>query len=221
LLTKVGLTLTAFWVIAIAGIIYLKWESALTMELNAWGDFLAGLSTPLALLWLVIGYFQQGEELRLNTKALVAQQEELKRQVTETALLAKNSERQATASEMLAMINKDEAERKELQKRVDAQPIFFALGGSTGGVKIETNVQNKGGDIFDVSVHFNGPHQLSLSHSRHWERGQNGQITITQAYGKALEWPINFSINYRDSLDEIHTRCFQFTKAHELSEIHS
>ncbi|MEE9339820.1 MAG: hypothetical protein V3U87_17245 [Methylococcaceae bacterium] len=122
------------------------------MELNAWGDFMAGLSAPLALLWLVIGYFQQGEELRLNTKALKAQYEELKRQVAETALLAKNSERQAVASEMLAMFNKNEIEREELQKKLDAQPVFWADGGNVSGRNIKTNVQNKGGKVYDVAV---------------------------------------------------------------------
>ena len=49
------------------------------MTLNEWGDFLAGTTAPLALFWLVIGYFQHGEELRLNTEALNAQKEELRR----------------------------------------------------------------------------------------------------------------------------------------------
>ena len=40
---------------------------------------------PIALLWPMIGYFQHGEELRLNTKALHFQQVELQRQVEETA----------------------------------------------------------------------------------------------------------------------------------------
>ncbi len=74
------------------------------MTPNEWGDFLAGGTAPLALLWLVIGYFQHGEGLSLNTEALKTQQEELRRQVEETASLAKNSERQAKAAEKLAHI---------------------------------------------------------------------------------------------------------------------
>lgn len=51
-----------------------------TMELNAVGDFFAGIFGPLAILWLVLGFFQQGIELRLQVKELnssVAQQKEL------------------------------------------------------------------------------------------------------------------------------------------------
>ena len=34
------------------------------------GDFLGGVSSPLAFLWLVLGFFQQGREIRLSNKAL-------------------------------------------------------------------------------------------------------------------------------------------------------
>ena len=49
------------------------------MDLNEWGDFLAGVAGPLALLWLVLGYYQQQKELRQNTAALGMQRRELKR----------------------------------------------------------------------------------------------------------------------------------------------
>ena len=105
-LTVLGLVLTAAWVVAIAIVLHLKAGDIPGMTLNAWGDFLAGVSAPLALLWLVIGYFQHGEELRLNTRALEAQQEELRRQVNETATLAKSAERQARAAESLERLRR-------------------------------------------------------------------------------------------------------------------
>jgi hypothetical protein len=222
-LTKIGLALTTLWVGTIIAIILLKWESAFSMELNAWGDFLAGLSAPLALLWLVIGYFQQGEELRLNTMALDAQQKELQKQVEETALLAKNSERQAVASEMLAMLNKEEVKKEELKKRADAQPIFWASGGSNNLRQVTTNILNRGGEVYDLLINYTGPYQLSFTHSKLWESGTQGAIIINPKTGTTLdiEWPIKFSVTYRDSLNEKHTRYFQFTKLHELKEIHN
>lgn len=33
------------------------------IELNQFGDFLAGAFGPLAIFWLVLGFFQQGQEL--------------------------------------------------------------------------------------------------------------------------------------------------------------
>jgi len=42
------------------------WE----MAPNAFADFLAGTFAPLAFLWLVLGFLQQGEELRNSGEAL-------------------------------------------------------------------------------------------------------------------------------------------------------
>jgi septal ring factor EnvC (AmiA/AmiB activator) len=60
-----------------------KLEDAAKMDLNEWGDFLAGFAAPLMLLWLIIGYRLQKNELTMNTEALREQQKELARQVDE------------------------------------------------------------------------------------------------------------------------------------------
>lgn len=51
------------------------------LELNEKGDFLAGIFSPLAFLWLVYGYLQQGQELKQNTEALRLQAIELGKNV--------------------------------------------------------------------------------------------------------------------------------------------
>ncbi len=40
------------------------------IRLNEWGDLLAGLFAPLAFLWLVVGYYQQGQELKAQVAEL-------------------------------------------------------------------------------------------------------------------------------------------------------
>ena len=52
-------------------------SDAWTLRPNELGDFLAGLFTPLAFLWLVIGYFMQRTELGLQREELKHQREEL------------------------------------------------------------------------------------------------------------------------------------------------
>ena len=75
------------------------------MTPNEWGDFLAGSFAPLAFLWLVLGYLQQGDELRLSTEALRLQAEELRnsvqqqRELVEVSRLQVESEREALAFE--------------------------------------------------------------------------------------------------------------------------
>ncbi|KAF0812778.1 hypothetical protein IGB42_02621 [Andreprevotia sp. IGB-42] len=67
----------------------------LPAQLNEWGDVLAGFFSPLAFLWLVIGYRQQGEELKLNSDALLLQAEELRHQVQTARELLEHERKQA------------------------------------------------------------------------------------------------------------------------------
>lgn len=62
-----------------------RWSELIRLDLNELGDLLAGIFSPLAFLWLVGGYMQQGEELRLNTEALQLQANELKNSVEQQA----------------------------------------------------------------------------------------------------------------------------------------
>ena len=218
-LTKVGVGLTVLWIGAFALIVTTNWPEVQELKLNAWGDFLAGFSAPLALIWLVVGYFQQGEELRLNTQALEAQQEELRRQVQETAFLAKNAERQAAAAELLADLNWNEKEQMELKEKLEAQPIFWRPGGgSVTGGKIKTNVVNRGGEVTDVKLGYEGPYRLTLSRSRLWKNEEDAELTLHQPKDVPLEFPFEFSISYVDKFGEEHVKHFEYTKGHVFDE---
>lgn len=76
----VAVIVSAVWVTLIIGLAcYLQPSpGAADLTLNEWGDFIAGAFAPLAFFWLVVGYFQQGEELGQNTQALRLQAQELK-----------------------------------------------------------------------------------------------------------------------------------------------
>lgn len=67
---------------------HVKAEEFLNLDPNAHGDFFAGLFAPVAFLWLVIGYFQQGSELRENTRALARQAEEAKKAAEQAKIQA-------------------------------------------------------------------------------------------------------------------------------------
>jgi hypothetical protein len=55
------------------------------LPLNAIGDFLAGFFSSVVYLCLVVGYFQQGEGLKVNIQALEAQIKELRMSVEQQA----------------------------------------------------------------------------------------------------------------------------------------
>ena len=51
------------------------------LKLNELGDYLAGVAAPIAFLWLIMGYFQQSKQLKINNDLLQLQQIDLKESV--------------------------------------------------------------------------------------------------------------------------------------------
>lgn len=76
-----GVAVSTGWIVVSLAVLWLTRAKLPEMGPNEWGDYLAGMFAPLALLWLVLGYMQQGEELKLNTEALRLQAEELRNSV--------------------------------------------------------------------------------------------------------------------------------------------
>lgn len=68
---------TGIWLSCGVWFISCNWSRVSSLEPNALGDMLAGFFAPLAFLWLVAGYLQQGRELMQNTKAILLQHTEL------------------------------------------------------------------------------------------------------------------------------------------------
>lgn len=108
--TLSGAILSAIWILTVILLLIFKADNAKEMSLNEWGDFLAGIGSILALMWLVIGYFQQGQELKQNTNALLLQHEEMKQQIIATKELANQSKQQANALYELAYQKEREVE---------------------------------------------------------------------------------------------------------------
>jgi hypothetical protein len=64
-----------------------------SLPLNELGDFAAGVFGPPAFLWLVLGYRQQGRELRESSSALRSQSAELKKSVELQAISIETQEK--------------------------------------------------------------------------------------------------------------------------------
>ena len=218
-LTKLGLLLTLVWLLLFVAIVVLEFQFATEMSLNELGDFLAGASAPIALMWLVIGYFQHGDELRLNTKALEAQQEELRQQVAETALLAQNAERHAEATEKLALLTRMEQVRDAQREARAAQPEFVFGGSTISGREIVVKLQNRGGEARNVRAEYNGPHYMKSSPMTILESNEKFSLRISQKSNIELEYPIVFSILCADLLGTEHSLTFEYSQNEGLIEV--
>ncbi|MDR2330320.1 MAG: hypothetical protein LBE58_12015 [Comamonas sp.] len=140
--TKVGAILSAFYLLTISAVSFFLYTPQPPIRINELGDFLAGVFAPLAFLWLVIGYFQQGEELRLNTENLALQVEELKQatahaggllnvatlehQLAREKLEAEKAEKEYILATKVR--DQKEAEKRRIQPRFDFSPSRIGIG---------------------------------------------------------------------------------------------
>ncbi len=77
--TKAAVAGTVLWLSFWVYYIFVRytWTDLWAVSPNQIGDFLAGTVAPLAFLWLILGYLQQSDELRLQRKELALQRREV------------------------------------------------------------------------------------------------------------------------------------------------
>lgn len=96
-LNDIGYAITSMYFIGMFFLFADSLYSFSKMPLNEAGDFLAGAFGPIAFFWLVLGYMQQGEELRQGNKALELQTKALNDSVTHQSDMAKVAKAQFDA----------------------------------------------------------------------------------------------------------------------------
>lgn len=182
----------AEWYAAYGTIIYIgiiimvvgaKLEELFTLSLNELGDFLAGSFGPMAFLWLVLGYRQQGRELRLSSDALRLQAEELRNSVEQQTQLVMVGKEQ-----IAAQIEAQNRERHRYETSMNAN-IVFSPGvsyTSAGEVKHEVQLTNLGGDATGLDILTNLP-GFRGRFSRITALRRNQPVTITLSYKSVRE----------------------------------
>jgi hypothetical protein len=125
-LKKIGFWGTCFWLGAVAGYTIVARSEVAAMGPHDLADSLGGVFAPLAFLWLVLGYLQQGEELRHSVEALRLQGVELSHSVEQQRQLVEATREQiAQEREMLAA--------EEAAAARAAAPMLRIRLSSTGG----------------------------------------------------------------------------------------
>jgi hypothetical protein len=104
-------------------VVAFKFDDFLSLPLNSLGDFLAGVFSPIAFLWLVLGFLQQGDELKQGTDALRLQASELNASVSQQAAMVEVARQQLNAAVLTA-------EHERLRYEVSLEPdISISSGG--------------------------------------------------------------------------------------------
>ncbi|MBT5029450.1 MAG: hypothetical protein HOM97_13735 [Nitrospina sp.] len=139
-LTQSAFYFSAFWIFVIVATSIFRENPIWSLELNNLGDYLAGTFAPLAVLWFIIGYFQQGKELQLQRQELALQRQEFN-------FLGKQAERQA-----------DTDERRAILEENANKPILVFEQANTTNTGIDTDIKltikfsNKGGPALNAEV---------------------------------------------------------------------
>ena len=76
-LLRWAIWLSILWIASILLYLVANEINIYSYDIGDFGNFLAGVASPLALAWLVVGYYLQRIELRQNTLALLGQYDEL------------------------------------------------------------------------------------------------------------------------------------------------
>ena len=129
------------WLLVIPGLFFWLNDKNISyikdIPLNNIGDYLAGVAAPIAFLWLVLGYKQQGKELSINNDMLRLQHEELLNSV-----VAQNSQALSMKQQIDLLIRDKYYPKFKLENfHYDTTEDF-----------IEIIIKNHGNDVDGISV---------------------------------------------------------------------
>lgn len=154
LLSTVGILCTLAWLGVIAWFFSGRVSEIAHLHPNEVGDFLAGSLGPLGILWLILGFFQQGQELRDNTRALDLQATELRNSTREQSELLRATRAQVEADHALVAL----ARERHLQS---VQPSFafldIAIVAREGGTELRFELRNLGANVYEVCFDAEAP----------------------------------------------------------------
>lgn len=186
---------TVAYLLIIAITVWCKIQDFQALKLNELGDFLAGVFGPIAFLWLVLGFLQQGRELKLSSDALQLQAAELKNSVEQQKEMVAVTREQVSAEL--------EQVRSDRERRISALEPIFAFREIYGHLQnneyiFMVRITNAGNKITELNVSVdNVAYRLSQAYSPSLLHGVAFDCHL---YLRSLDehTPFNFTFDYRN-----------------------
>ena len=147
LLSTIGMVGTFAWLAVIVWKFGGRADEFARMDPNEVGDFLAGTLGPLGIFWLILGFFQQGQELRQNTRALDLQATELSNSAKEQRELLRATRAQVDADRAAVTLAREQHAQSLLPRFV-----FFdvVVAGTDGRTELRFELRNLGANASDI-----------------------------------------------------------------------
>lgn len=148
-LCRAGIAISICWLAGLSIYAATVWPNFVKMTPDEFATFLSGAFAPLALGWVVLGFFQQGHELRQNAHALKLQGDELRNSVEQQRELV-----QVTRDQLQAELDQVAHERTELARTSNPQLRFRQAGHGTSGraMMMDFHLTNVGVACTEVKV---------------------------------------------------------------------
>jgi hypothetical protein len=207
-LATIGILITASYLAFLYIAFGLSISSLRSLQPNELGDFFAGIFGPIAILWLILGYFQQGIELRLNTRALELQAEELKNSVAHQKDLVEVTKTQV-ANELESIRHERAAQAEAARPKF----VFSGVGGSFGAInRYRTSITNVGATATEVALTVDPAFaDMSLNKVAVWSTGEEKEFKWTYKNGVA-DYDSILYVNYVDAAGQPGAQQFSFTR---------
>lgn len=186
-----GVIVSILYLAAMGTYAWSVWSLMIKMSPDEFATFLSGAFAPLAFLWLVLGFRQQGDELQNSARALWLQGEELRNSVEQQRQLVEVSREQLSAEYSARLKGEEDADRA-------AQPQLMLVsgGGSYSGPRrsLGLRLSNAGPNCSDVKITANGKEATSRSL---FTEGAEISFSLDYAAPEDVE-PLTVDISYND-----------------------
>ena len=183
----VALLITAF------GLPFWVSNTASSPGVGDWGDYIGGFAGTIALIWLVVGHYQNQQEIKA-TKRDVAEQAELTRELVGTLTRIASATQVQGATSLVA-----------------AQPVFKHDGtvsiGGTGGhaptrpTSVRITFTNEGATVRIASVKSLDGTEVRLENPGAYHKGDRFVVIVSSQENLKNVGEIRFQLEFIDQLE--------------------
>ncbi len=210
-LSQIGIKATVIYLIIIFTIIpsfiFLGWIELKPITLNEIGDFLAGLFGPLAIFWLVLGFFQQGDELRNSVETLKLQADELRNSVEQQKAMVSITGKQL---DLDIQVRKEQTKEKIAQNlpQIQIRGGGISSFGGRAGKRYSYFIKNIGAAAASISLNFNEIDGISITPNQ-WaftDTANEVEFTIVTTNTELPEKGINIVVQLNNTRGQQRTQ---------------
>ena len=221
--TKCALVLTILW---FSGIVYVVWDSRCKPVIEL-ATFVAVSCSIPTFVWLIIGHYRHGQELKkqernfrkqlkelqCQNKTLTKQNKVLSQQESVLGKQTRALKLQARHTKQLAKVAEEERQRVKLREERQAEPILIPQKEeSVDNDVVKTKIINRGGEMRNIRFRHDSTNRLRWSPENFLGANDLAVLSLIKEDGE-VAYPLKFRIHCQDGAGYSHKFHFERTTA--------